>query len=192
MIKANMKFKQLIILVVVQLLFLNLSAQSETISTENNYLFVERQDKELNSRLSKKYIGYEYLIKNKYNETIEIKQTTLRKHASAQIAYLSIKIPEQDIKNSAYEKAKKNALKTIGLSYVTTFVTLPFKQITNNIGNENALKEAEKFDKKIEKLTRLEPNKTLEIRTMALKKHKPILNIFYKNPLTDETMKLDL
>lgn len=187
-----MKLKFSIMLVALQFLIFSLCANSGTVSTENNYLQISRQDKQLHSRLAEKYMGYEYLIKNKYNEPIQINQVFLRKNATAQIAYLSIKIPEQDIKNNAYEKAKENSIKTLGLSYVTTFITLPIKQMKNNKGNNKALKEAEKFDKKPTQTTTLEPNQAFEIKTMALKRYKPILNIFYKNPLTDETMKLEL
>lgn len=186
--------KKLLLLATLFLLIQNTTQQvhCEEQSVQNNYLKIERNEQELNSRLNEKYKGYSYKITNIYNTDIELSQTILRKNANAQIAYLSVKIPEQDIKNETFENARKNALKTIGLAYLGAITTLPFKQISNNIGNKNAQEEAEKFDKTITKQTTLKKGASLEIRTMALKKYKPILLLIYTNPITDENSKLEL
>ena len=167
-------------------------AQTEVKVSENNYLKIERKQEILNSRLSEKYNGYEYNIVNKYDETVIIKNINFRDNANAQIAYLSVKKAKEDIKAEAFEKANKNSIKTLGLSYITTIAILPFKQIGNNIGNRNAQNESQEYDKKSCYEIKLEPNKNIQLKTMALKNYKPKLKLIYKNPITDENMPLEL
>ena len=60
------------------------------------------------------------------------------------------------------------------------------------LGNNEQKESTKKNIENASGFVRSSLGKSLEVKTMALKRYKPIINVFYKNPITEETMKLDI
>ena len=165
-------------------------AQPKTES--NNYLSIERESKILKSRLSDIYTGYEYKIKNIYNEPVLIENIDIWNNAKAQVAYLSVKKSNSETAKQTMQKGIQYALPTLATSVIVSAIAVPFTVMNNNMGNKGALSEAERFDSEHITNYTLKPNQELTIKTLAIKKYIPLIRLSFKNPLTDEKMTLEM
>lgn len=185
--------KYLLIIVIACLFVLQIQTLAQPINTEeNNYLKITRNQKQLKSKLSYNYDGYEFEIKNIGNEDITIKTISIWYNANAKVAYLSIKKDNKTAAKETFAKGKKLALRTFGLSLIPYGIAAPFSAIKNDIVNCNAEKEATNFDKKISDNHTLQKGETISIKTMAMKKYTPIFKLTFINPITDENMDMFL
>lgn len=157
---------------------------------ENDYLKIEKFSKPLKSRLSNVYDGYEYMIKNNYDKPVLIKRIDIWYNASGKVAYLSVKKSNKTAATETFSKGKKYASRTLGLSLIPYAFAVPFSAIMNDIGNANAEKEAEYFDKKQISDYIVNPKEKLVIKTMAMKRHSPVFKLIFVNPITDEKMEM--
>ena len=165
---------------------------ASVITEQNDYLKAQMEAKELHSRLSQTYTGYECIIKNIYDKPVTIDNITVWDNANSTVAYLSVKKTGKDAANEMFESGKNIAVPTFGLSLIGSALASPFAILSNRIGNNNAQKEANKYDNIISSKTTIEPGKEIQIRTMALKRYIPYVRITFVNPLTDENMVLEL
>ena len=165
---------------------------SMTKSEENNYLKIERKSRHLHSRLSKKYTGYEYTIKNVYNEPVILENISIWDNASDKVAYLSVKRTGARAAAETIGAGVALALPTLTLSLIGSVVAVPFIIMSNAIGNVGAGQESRRFDKKCELPVEVKDNDSVTIKTMALHKHAPSIRVTFKNPITDESMNLEL
>ena len=170
----------------------NLSVFAAVITEQNDYIKAQIESKDLHSRLSQTYTGYEGVIKNIYDKPVTIDNITVWDNANSTVAYLSVKRTAKDAANDVFSTGKNIALQTFGLSLIGSAVVSPFAMLSNRIGNNQAQKEAQKYDKIISAKTTIDPGKEITIRTMALKKYVPYIRITFVNPLTDENMVLEL
>jgi len=159
-------------------------------TVENDYLKIEKNHKQLRSRLSTTYDGYVYTVKNIYEKPITIKYIDIWYNASGKVAYLSVKKTNKTAVRDIFDKGKKYGVRTIGLSYIPCLFVAPFAAISNDIGNTNAEKEAEDFDKKQVTNVTLKPTEKISIKTMAMRRHSPVFKLIFVNPITDENMDL--
>lgn len=177
------------------IIFLSLNipcAMATTKTEENNYLKVERKTRHLHSRLSKKYTGYEYTVKNIYNEPVEVKGISVWDNASGKVAYLSVKRTGVRAAVETMGVGVALALPTLTLSLIGSVVAVPFIIVGNQIGNIGAKQESQRFDKITEESVKLKSNEEFTVKTMALHRHAPSMRIIFVNPITDETMNLEL
>lgn len=176
------------------LMFFNLSLPSiaKTKTEENNYIKVERTTRHLHSRLSKKYTGYEYKIKNIYKEPVTIESISVWDNASGKVAYLSVKRTGARAASETLGAGVALALPTLTISLILSVVAVPFILIGNQIGNVGANQEAHRFDKPENEAVTLDPNREIVFKTMALHRHAPSMRLIFKNPLTEENMELEL
>lgn len=165
---------------------------SQLTSDENNYLKVTLNDKKLHSRLAQKYDGYEYTIYNVYNEPVKIQSINIWNNANAAVAYLSVKKTGKETSNNVMSKGVKYALPTLSLSVFASGAAVPFCLLSNRTGNNNAQKEAANFDTKPKEAFVINPGEKRVIKTMAMKKHSPVFNMIFLNPITDENMDFKL
>lgn len=184
--------KKLTSLFFVFLLICNLSlpAFAKSTSDSNNYIKITQTTKHLHSRLSKKYTGYEYTIKNVYKEPVEIDSISIRDNASGKIAYLSIKRTGGAAAVATLSTGAALALPTLTLSLIGSVIAVPFIILGNGVGNVGANQEAKRYDKQLETVV-LKPKEEVVFKTMALHRHPPLIRIMFKNPLTDEIMPFD-
>lgn len=159
-------------------------------STENNYLSVNKKQCLLKSRLNNLYFGYDYKIKNISNDNVLIKRIDIWSNASSKVAYLSVKKTNKTAISETLSKGKKYAVRTLGLSLIAYGIASPFSAIANDVGNTNAEKEANEYDKENIFDYKLKPNEVLRIKTMAMKRHSPVFKLVFVNPITDENMDL--
>lgn len=159
---------------------------------ENDYLQIEKTTKQLKSRLSSTYDGYEYLVKNVYAQPVIIKRIDIWYNATGKVAYLSVKKTNKTAAGETFAKGKKYAVRTLGLSLIPYAIAAPFSAICNDIGNSNAEKESEEYDKKQIVDYIIKPSEKLSIKTMAMKRHSPVFKLIFVNPITDENMEMFL
>lgn len=180
-------------LLFITLLFFNTIAPvlSKTVSEKNDYFKIERTSRHLHSRLSKKYTGYDYSIKNIYKEPVKIESISLRDNASAKIAYLSIKRTGVRASAETLGTGLAFALPTLTVSLIASVVAVPFIIVGNTIGNIGAGQESRRFDKPAEAVL-IQPKEEIKFKTMSLHLHPPIAFVTFINPITDEVMTLDL
>lgn len=169
-----------------------LSAISATKTEENNYIRAERKTRHLHSRLSKKYAGYEYTIKNIYNEPVTLKSIAVWDNANDKVAYLSVKRTGLKAAAETVGAGAAMALPTLGLSLIGSIVAVPFIIAGNQIGNIGANQEAQRYDKIPSEFVELKSGEEFTVKTMALHRHAPSMRIIFVNPITDETMNLEL
>lgn len=176
------------------IMFFNMSipAFAKTKTEENNYIKIEQTTRHLHSRLSKKYTGYEYTIKNIYKDPVTIESISLWDDASGKVAYLSVKRTGLRAASETLGVGVALALPTLTVSLIASAVAVPFIIIGNQIGNIGANQEGKRFDKKVLKSVTLSPKEELKFKTLALHRHSPTLRVVFKNPLTEENMELDL
>lgn len=161
-------------------------------TSENDYLKIEKNTKQLKTRLSNLYDGYEYTIKNLYEKPVVIRRVDIWYNASGKVAYLSVKKTNRQAASETFSKGKKCAVRTLGLSLIPYAIAAPFSAIGNDIGNANAEKEANLFDKKQITNYTLNPKEKVLIKTMAMKRHSPVFKLIFTNPITDENMEMFL
>lgn len=161
-------------------------------SVENNYLKIDRTEKQLKSRLGNIYNGYEFTIQNLAQENITIKRTEFWYNANGTVAFLSVKKDNKTAASQTFEKGKKYASRTLGLSLILYGIAAPFSAIKNDIGNANAENEAKSFDLITLNNKTIEPNEKITIKTMAMKRHRPVFKLIFINPITDEYMNMIL
>lgn len=166
-------------------------AQQLTVD-QNNYLKVTLNDKKLHSKLANKYDGYEYTIYNVYNEPVKIQSITIWNNANAAVAYLSVRKTGKETANEVLSKGAKYALPTLSLSLISSGIVIPFCVLGNRTINNNAQKEAANFDTKPKEAFTIAPGEKKVIKTMAMKKHSPVFNMIFLNPITDENMDFKL
>lgn len=165
---------------------------AKTKTEQNNYIKIEQTTRHLHSRLSKKYTGYEYTIKNTYKEPISIESISLWDDASGKVAYLSVKRTGLRAATETLGAGLAFALPTLTISLIASAVAVPFIIISNQIGNIGAIQESNRFDKKVLKSVKISPKEEIKFKTLALHRHAPLLRVVFKNPITDENMELDL
>lgn len=168
------------------------ASAEQLMADQNNYLKVTLNDKKLHSKLAKKYDGYEYTIHNVYNEPVKIQSITIWNNANAAVAYLSVKKTGKETANEVLSKGAKYVLPTLSLSLISSGIAVPFCVLGNRTINNNAQKEAENFDTKPKEAFIIEPGEKKVIKTMAMKKHSPVFNMIFLNPITDENMDFKL
>lgn len=182
--------KKIIILLSLFLFFCQCCLANNDIDNvaENNYLKITKEKKFLKSRLNTLYDGYEYCIKNITDGNVVIKRIDIWSNASAKVAYLSVKQTNKTAAAQTFEKGKKYAVRTLGLSLIAYGFASPFSAISNDIGNTNAEKEANFYDKQNIIDYKLKPNESIHIKTMAMKRHSPVFKLIFVNPITDDNM----
>lgn len=192
--KNEVNMKRVFSLLFITILLLNtlLPVWSKTKSEENNYLRVERRTKHLHSRLSKKYTGYDYTIKNIYNEPVLLQGISIWDNANSKVAYLSVKRTGARAAVETLGTGVALALPTLTLSLIGSVVAVPFIIAGNQIGNVGASRESKRFDTSFTEAVTLAPQESVLVKTMALHRHHPSMRIIFKNPLTDENMFLEL
>lgn len=163
-----------------------------TKTEENNYLKIKRTSKHLHSRLSKEYTGYEYEIKNIYNEPVTLETVSFWDDASGQVAYASVNHSAMTTARKTLGKGLEFAIPTLTISLIGSVVVLPFAIIGNHFGNSGAKKESQRFNKQNIQPTQLKPNEEIVLKTLALRNHKPSMRLGFKNPITDEIMFLEM
>ncbi len=181
-------------MIITFLMFFNLSfpAFSMTKTEENDYIKIERKTRHLHSRLSKKYTGYEYTIKNVYKEPVLIENISIWDNASDKVAYLSVKRLGARASAETIAAGAALALPTLTLSLIGSIIAVPFIVVSNAAGNVGANQEAKRFDKQAELPAEIKTGNRLELKTMALHRHSPSMRVTFKNPITDESMNLEL
>ena len=167
-------------------------AFSMTKTEENDYLKIERKSRHLHSRLSKKYTGYEYTIKNIYNEPVTIENVSIWDNASDKVAYLSVKRLGVRASAETLAAGAALALPTLTLSLIGAVIAVPFVIVSNAAGNVGANQEAKRFDKQATLPAEIPVGSYIEFKTMALHNHHPSARVTFKNPITDENMNLEL
>lgn len=165
---------------------------AKTKTEENDYIKIHRTTRHLHSRLSKDYTGYDYTIKNIYKAPVTIQSVNIWDHASGKVAYLSVKRTGLRAAAETMGSGIALALPTLCLSVVGAAVAVPFILVGNQIGNIGANQEAKRYDKMQTEAITLNPKEEITIKTMALHRHAPSMRIVFINPLTDETMNLEL
>ena len=170
----------------------NTAAIASPKKESNNYFTIERESKNLHSKLSEIYTGYEYKIKNIYTEPVIIQNIDIWNNATAQVAFLSVKKPNSQAAKQTMQKGFEYALPTLTTSVIFSAIAVPFTVANNNLKNKGAQNEAQRFETKHIKNYTLKPNQELIIRTMAIKKYVPLLRVVFQNPLTDENMTLEM
>ncbi len=170
---------------------LALPAFSLTKTEQNNYIKIERKTRHLHSRLSKKYTGYEYTITNVHNAPVKISGVSVWDNATGKVAYLSVKRTGVRASLETLGAGVALALPTLGISAVVSAVAVPFIIVGNAFGNVGANRESKRFDKPVEPCA-LEKKESLELKTMALRRHEPSFRVIFVNPITDENMSLEL
>jgi hypothetical protein len=181
-------------LFVVLMLFYNafIPALCKTKSEQNDYIKIEQTTRHLHSRLSKKYTGYDYTIKNIYKTPVTIQSVSVWDNANNKVAYLSVKRTGMRAATETMGVGIALALPTLCLSVVGAAVAVPFIIAGNQIGNVGANQEAHRYDKMQTEPVTLKPQEKIELKTMALHRHAPSMRIVFVNPLTDENMSLEL
>lgn len=167
-------------------------AFARTKTEENDYIKIERTTRHLHSRLSKKYTGYEYKIKNVYKEPVTIESISVWDNASGKVAYLSVKRTGARAAAETLGAGVALALPTLTISLIVSAVAVPFILIGNQIGNVGANQESHRFDKPETESVTLGHNQEIMFKTMALHRHAPSMRLVFKNPLTEENMELEL
>lgn len=186
--------KKLALVTTLTLLFLmpKGNALAETTNVSNNNIQIIQSSRHLHSRLSKSYTGFVYKIKNKSTKPIYIEKIQLQNNANSQVATLSLHRTTGESYKNTIKTGAKYALPSLTLSLWGSIIVSPFVAIGNETGNLNLQKEAEKYDKQPKFPRTIQPQETIIIKTMSLTPHKPFLRVFYKNPLTEETMQMEL
>ena len=181
-------------LFVVLMLFYNafIPALCKIKSEQNDYIKIEQTTRHLHSRLSKKYTGYDYTIKNIYKTPVTIQSVSVWDNANNKVAYLSVKRTGMRAAAETMGVGIALALPTLCLSVVGAAVAVPFIIAGNQIGNVGANQEAHRYDKMQTEPVTLKPQEKIELKTMALHRHAPSMRIVFVNPLTDENMSLEL
>lgn len=190
-----MKYRKLIKLFLIFVLSLNIIQPviaGQIAYDENNYIKVTLNEKKLHSRLAQKYDGYEYTIHNVYNEPVKIQSINIWNNANSAVAYLSVKQSGKEIANAVMKNGLKYALPTLSLSVLGSGVAIPFCVMCNHSGNNNAQKEAVKFDTKPKEAFVLQVGEKRIVKSMAMKKHSPVFTMIFLNPITDENMDFKL
>ena len=159
---------------------------------QNDYIKIEQTTRHLHSRLSKKYTGYDYTIKNIYKTPVTIQSVSVWDNANNKVAYLSVKRTGMRAATETMGVGIALALPTLCLSVVGAAVAVPFIIAGNQIGNVGANQEAHRYDKMQTEPVTLKPQEKIELKTMALHRHAPSMRIVFVNPLTDENMSLEL
>lgn len=192
--KKGHKMKKALISMFIFAVFLcNIStAIAEPKIESNNYITITREAKNLHSKLSEIYLGYEYKVKNIYNDPITIENIDIWNNANAQIAYLSVKKQNKEAAKQTLQRGLDYALPTLSTSIILSVFATPFTIVGNNCSNKNAQKEAQHYQTNPIKNYTLKPNQEITIRTMAIKKYAPLFRVIFKNPLTDEDMVLEM
>ena len=167
-----------------------LKAAALTKTEENDYIKLERKTRHLHSRLSKDYTGYDYIIHNVYNEPVTIQSVSIWDNATSKVAYLSVKRTGARAAAETLGAGVALALPTLTLSLIGSVVAVPFILISNQIGNISANQEAQRYDKQLQAATTINPQESIELKTMALHRHAPSIRLIFVNPLTDENMEL--
>lgn len=170
----------------------SLTALAATKTEKNNYIKAERKTRHLHSRLSKTYTGYDYEIKNVYNQPVKIQGISVWDNATGKVAYLSVKRTGVRAAAETLAAGTALALPTLTLSLIGAVVAVPFIIVGNQIGNVGANQEAHRYDKLHNEPVELKPNEVIKFKTMALHRHAPSARIIFVNPLTDENMELEL
>lgn len=185
--------KKVLSILFISLLFFNLSLPSlaKTDSEKNDYIKIERTSRHLHSRLSKKYTGYDFTIKNVYNKPVTIQNVGIRDNASAKIAYLSIKRTGLRAASETLGVGVALALPTLTISLIGAVVAVPFIIVGNTIGNIGAGQESRRFDKSAA-LGIIPPKGEMKFKAISLRLHPPITVVTFTNPITDEAMNLEL
>lgn len=163
-----------------------------TKTEENNYIKIERKTRHLHSRLSKKYAGYDYTIKNIYNEPVKIQGISVWDNAGSKVAYLSVKRTGMRAAAETVGAGAALALPTLTLSLIGSVVAVPFIIAGNQIGNIGANQESQRYDKIPSEPVELKSGEELTVKTMALHRHAPSMRIIFVNPVTDEDMNMEL
>src|SRR5574344_7103 len=170
---------------------LSLPALCSTKTAENNYIKAQQVTRHLHSRLSKKYTGYDYTIKNIYTQPVTIRSISIWDNASSKIAYLSVKRTGVRAAAETLGTGLALALPTLTISLIDSAVAVPFIIIGNQFGNVGAKRESKRYDKIPDSSVILAPNQEIKIKTMALRLHSPSMRIIFVNPLTDEDMNIE-
>lgn len=185
--------KKLLSLFCISLMLLNITypAFSRTKTESNNYIKAQQTTRHLHSRLSRKYTGYDYTIKNIYKEPVTINGISIWDNAAGKVAYLSVKRTGVRASAETLGAGTALALPTLGISLVLSAVAVPFIIVGNQIGNIGANQESHRFDKMMAEPVILKPHEEITIKTMALHRHAPSMRIIFVNPLTEENMELE-
>lgn len=157
----------------------------------DNFLTVNKNSRHLHSRLSKHYVGYEYIIKNKSKDPVEITAMSLTDNVTGEAAYLSIRRTGLAASTAVLTTGVALALPTLSLSLIASAVAVPFILVGNVFGNIGAKQDSKRYSKDLNENI-LQPKDTVKFTTLAKRFSSAKLKIIYKSPLTGELVELDV
>lgn len=146
---------------------------------DDNFVMISKNTKHLRSRLSKEYTGYVYKVKNISEEPLYIEGVTMQDNLTGEAAYLSVKRSSTALAAKRIGGGLVYALPTLTLSLIISVIIMPFEMIGNSFGNTGAKQEGKRYTSTFNPQT-LKAGETVIIKTIAVHRHAPSVNILYK------------
>ncbi len=154
-------------------------------SQEEEDLFkITKNKNHLHSRLSKRYTGYVYEVKNISSTPIEIENIVITDNISGKSAYLSVKRTAIGAAVSTLSVGTALALPTLSLSIFLSIIAVPFVVVGNCFGNTGARQESKRYDYDLN-IDELAPNESVTFTTLSAHRETPDIDIIYINPETE-------
>lgn len=166
------------------LLFYTTLPSFAQVNKPNKFVEITRNKNHLHSRLSKRYSGYIYEVKNISQSPLKIEAISIKDNISGKSAYLSVKRTSIGASVSTLAVGTAFALPTLSLSLILSAVAVPFIVAGNAIGNTGARQEAKRYEYEALNTEELAPLETVSFKTLAPHKEAPDVDVIFINPKT--------
>lgn len=185
--------KKILALLCISALSLGFSAPAFSIShhKDDNFINVTKKTKHLRSRLSKEYTGYVYTIENISDEPVYIENISTKDTLTSDAAYLSVKRSSLSTGAKTIGTGLVYAIPTITLSLFGSVILAPIKMVGNTCGNIGAKQEGKRYDIAPASAT-LNPGESVTVKTLAVHRHAPEINVLYKTEKNNDLTHFDL
>lgn len=157
------------------------SLPAYALNDESELFKIRKNKNHLHSRLSKRYTGYVYELKNISSSPIKIENIVITDNISGKSAYLSVKRTAIGAAVSTLSVGTALALPTLSLSIFLSIIAVPFVVVGNCIGNTGAKQESKRYNYELN-IDELAPNESVSFTTLSAHRETPDIDVIYINP----------
>ena len=174
--------KKIIISILISILFANNFALA---AINEHDIEVTRENVVLNSKLKKKFVGYNYTIVNNTGKKINIVNAQIIKGNSGDLAYNEVEQGAGSSIGIVWAVAGPAGLFTLGIGWLAGIVATPIAWLVTNSSDKKAQRESVVYDNTVP-IGYLNHTETLEVKTLVHKGATPQLKLTVMDIKTKE------